>query len=153
MTRSTTAPRPHSVEAHYRDLLAPVYLWMAGGRDQALKQGESDLADVTLGGGLAVDLGAGFGMHSIPLARAGWEVLALDQSSLLLRQLAELGVGLRITPVCGDLRDFTSHLDSRRPDLVLCMGDTLAHLEDHSEVKALNAAKKQSLRVAGLAAF
>ena len=69
-----------SVAAHYEALLAPVYLWMAGGIDNALALGASDLAGFAGPGGLAVDLGAGFGMHAIPLARAGYRVLAIDSS-------------------------------------------------------------------------
>jgi 2-polyprenyl-3-methyl-5-hydroxy-6-metoxy-1,4-benzoquinol methylase len=69
-----------SADEHYARLLAPVYLWMAGGLDHALKQGEADVRPFIPGRGLAVDLGAGFGMHAIPLARAGWEVLAIDTS-------------------------------------------------------------------------
>ena len=60
-----------TVAAHYESHLAPVYLWMAGGIDLALSTGDADIADVACPGGVAVDLGAGFGMHAIPLARRG----------------------------------------------------------------------------------
>jgi 2-polyprenyl-3-methyl-5-hydroxy-6-metoxy-1,4-benzoquinol methylase len=59
---------------------------MAGGLDHALKQGKADVKPLVPGRGLAVDLGAGFGMHAIALARGGWEVLAIDSSEFLLEQ-------------------------------------------------------------------
>ena len=65
---------------HYRAHLAPVYLWMAGGFEAALSRGEAEVDALfpdLAPGATAVDLGAGFGMHAIPLARAGARVLAL----------------------------------------------------------------------------
>ena len=41
-----------------------------------------------------VDLGAGLGMHAIPLARDGADVVAIDPSARLLRTLVRL-VGRR----------------------------------------------------------
>ena len=69
-----------TVTEHYAAHLAPIYLWMAGGMEAALTAGSTDLAAVLPGAGLAVDLGAGFGMHSIPLARGGYQVVAVDSS-------------------------------------------------------------------------
>lgn len=129
--------RINSVEEHYASLLAPVCLWMAGGLDQALKQGEADVEPFVPGRGLAVDLGAGFGMHAIALARAGWKVLAIDSSEVLLAQLTEFGAGLPIRTAHADLREFAAQLQGRAPQLILCMGDTLTHLKDHAEVEAL----------------
>jgi hypothetical protein len=60
-----------SVAEHYESLLAPVYAWMVGGTEAAIALGQADLAPVLCGGNFAIDLGAGFGMHTIPLARAG----------------------------------------------------------------------------------
>ena len=130
--------RMSSVAEHYAKLLAPVYAWMAGGTDAAFAIGESDLAPVVGKPGLAVDLGAGFGMHSVPLARAGWRVVAIDSSPILLDQLAAAAAGLPIVTHCGDLLDFADALAAgERPDLMLCMGDTLTHLESLDQVAAL----------------
>ena len=135
-----------AAEAHYRELLAPVYLWMAGGLEAALANGAADLADVRPRGGLAVDLGAGFGTHSIPLARAGFEVIALDSSALLLEQLAAAAPGLKVHPVTGDLMKFQDHLPAgRKADLIVCMGDTLTHLADLGAVSDLSRRVAQSL--------
>lgn len=127
-----------SVEEHYSNLLAPVYIWMAGGIASSLANGSAELAELGPTGRLAVDLGAGFGTHSIPLARAGWNVLAIDSSRLLLGDLVSLGEGLPIEAHCADLLDFADYLPSgATPDLVLCMGDTLTHLPARESVAAL----------------
>lgn len=128
-----------SVSTHYSALLAPIYTWMVGGAEAALALGASDLADLPRHGGLAIDLGAGFGMHAVPLAKAGWRVLAIDSSPELLDQLAVLATGLPVVTRCGDLMSFADHLAAdERADLVLCMGDTLTHLESRAAVAELS---------------
>lgn len=63
----------------------------------------ADLAEVMHRCGLAIDLGAGFGMHAVPLARAGWRVVAVDASPILLAELAILSEGLPVASHCGNL--------------------------------------------------
>jgi hypothetical protein len=129
---------------HYAQLLAPVYEWAAGGFDAAAARGDAELqtllADRT-DGLAAVDLGAGFGMHAVPLARRGCRVVAIDSSPLLLATLRERAGDLPLRIVEDDLMNFPAHL-AARPDLILCMGDTLTHLASVGEVE----------RLAGLAA-
>jgi SAM-dependent methyltransferase len=127
-----------SVAEHYETLLAPVYSWMVGGTEAAIAMGQTDLAPVLSGGTFAIDLGAGFGMHTIPLARAGWRVLAVDSSPGLLSQLSSLAEGLGVRACCGNLLDFAGYLSNgERADLVLCMGDTLTHLETPEAIAML----------------
>ena len=140
-----------SVAEHYERILSPVYAWMAGGADAALEAGRSeiealgpDLAD----GALAVDLGAGFGMHAIPLARAGARVIAIDSSEQLLGELKRLAGGLPIRLVQDDLLSFRAHLNEQA-DLVLCMGDTLTHLPEHTNVDFLIQEVAESLKPGG----
>ncbi len=128
-----------SVTDHYSTLLAPVYTWMAGGADAAFALGAADLASVSGRTGLAIDLGAGFGMHAVPLARAGWRVVAVDSSQLLLGELATSAAGLRVSTHVGDLLSFDEALAAgEHADLVLCMGDTLTHLESPAQVTELS---------------
>src|SRR5690606_8412084 len=102
-----------------------------GGVEAATAAGAADLGDCLEKPGLAVDLGAGFGMHTLPLAKAGHEVIAVDTSDLLLEELATRAQGLRVRAVVGDLMSFPQHLPTgRRADLILCMGDTLTHLRE-----------------------
>jgi SAM-dependent methyltransferase len=118
-----------SVSEHYAELLAPVYSWMVGGAEAAFAVGKAELDTLLPGAGFAVDLGAGFGMHTIPLARAGWRVLAIDSSSHLLSELEASAVGLPVKAHCDDLLSFAKHLlPGERAELVICMGDTLTHL-------------------------
>jgi len=128
-----------SVHEHYDQLLGPVYTWMAGGMNAALESGEAELR--ALGampsqGEVAVDLGAGFGMYGIPLARLGFQVVALDSCAVLLDELRAGAGDLPIQAIEGDLRSFPQYL-STNPDLVLCMGDTLTHLQNEESVVEL----------------
>src|SRR5262245_59519854 len=111
-----------SVADHYENLLAPIYTWMAGGAEAAFALGQQDLAAELRIGRFAIDLGAGFGMHTVPLARAGWRVLAIDSSPVLLRQLSESSEGLSVNAQCGELLQFTAFLSPRESaDLIVCM--------------------------------
>ena len=141
----------NAVTDHYARLLAPIYLWMSGGPSAALRQGAAELASLNLPhskGAGAVDLGAGFGMHAIPLARLGYAVTAIDSSAVLLSQLRQLAEGLDIRIVESDLLDFAGHLDAS-PELILCMGDTLTHLSSTSEVELLCTRVADSLAPGG----
>jgi SAM-dependent methyltransferase len=128
-----------SVAEHYERVLSPVYSWMAGGVDAALAVGAQEIDELALGlppGSRVVDLGAGFGMHAIPLARGGARVLAIDSSQHLLDELARLADELPITAVRDDLLSFRAHL-TEQPAAILCMGDTLTHLPEHTNVDFL----------------
>jgi SAM-dependent methyltransferase len=124
---------------HYEHLLAPIYLWMAGGAQAALRAGRAEIeaSGLQLGpGSSVVDLGAGFGMHAIPLAQDGARVVAFDSSALLLRTLDGLRGVAPVRGVCDDLLAFPGHL-TERPDAILCMGDTITHLPDAGAVASL----------------
>jgi 2-polyprenyl-3-methyl-5-hydroxy-6-metoxy-1,4-benzoquinol methylase len=149
--RNRYDPQMASVADHYRSHLAPVYVWMSGGFDAALARGETEIGALLPDpskGSRAVDLGCGFGMHSIPLARRGCSVLALDSSDHLLGQLqAHAGI-LPITAVEDDLSAFQRYLD-HPADIILCMGDTLTHLPDRDAVLQLFTQAAASLRPGG----
>lgn len=127
------------VAEHYERMLSPVYAWMAGGAEAALAAGRSEIEALNLAlpaGTLVVDLGAGFGMHSIPLARAGARVVAVDTSAHLLAELKRLAGELTVTTVQDDLLSFRAHVQEKAA-AVLCMGDTLTHLPEHTNVDFL----------------
>ena len=128
-----------SVAEHYERILSPVYSWMTGGADAALETGRAEIDALELhlpAGALVIDLGAGFGMHAIPLARAGARVIAVDSSEQLLGELRRLAGDLSITLVRDDLLSFRAHVNEKA-DLVLCMGDTLTHLPEHTNLDFL----------------
>src|SRR5262245_11445454 len=95
-----------TVVDHYEKHRGPVYTWMSGGIDAALEQGAKELESLGLSGpqaGTAVDLGAGFGMHAIPLARLGFSVIAIDSCRELLDTLAGHERDSRIKVIEADL--------------------------------------------------
>jgi SAM-dependent methyltransferase len=131
--------RMTTVAEHYANHLGSIYVWMAGGSEAALQAGTAEIEALNLplaNGAVVIDLGAGFGMHSIPLARSGARVTAIDTSVELLRSLAELGGNLPITSVNDDLLAFRNHV-TQAPSAILCMGDTITHLPDRSAVERL----------------
>jgi len=128
-----------SVAEHYAHHLGPIYVWMAGGPEAALKAGTAEIEALNLpltARAVVLDLGAGFGMHSIPLARRGARVTAIDTSAELLRALAQLAGSLSIQVVNDDLLAFQSHI-TEKPSAMLCMGDTITHLPDRGAVESL----------------
>ncbi|MFA6053405.1 MAG: class I SAM-dependent methyltransferase [Methylobacter sp.] len=140
-----------TVSEHYKNHLAPVYLWMAGGFDAAISRGESEVDAICpnpSNGLTAVDLGAGFGMHAIPLARRGYSVLAIDTSSLLLEGLRDHAETLPVRTVEDDLLAFQKHLNTKA-NLILCMGDTLTHLSEPQSVERLFSLVAESLDSGG----
>jgi SAM-dependent methyltransferase len=83
-----------------------------------------------------VDLGAGFGLHALPLAELGYSVTAVDRCKPLLQELGRLAQDEQIVVVDADLAEFGAHL-SRQADVILCMGDTLTHLPSRDAVRQL----------------
>jgi 2-polyprenyl-3-methyl-5-hydroxy-6-metoxy-1,4-benzoquinol methylase len=68
---------------------------MAGGLEAAVARSTAELSGSSLPQRPAyqvVDLGAGFGAHSIALARCGHDVLAVDASSLAQQQAGPSGM-------------------------------------------------------------
>jgi 2-polyprenyl-3-methyl-5-hydroxy-6-metoxy-1,4-benzoquinol methylase len=138
LTPDTMAPVV-SVTQHYATHLAPVYEWLSGGLEAAVARAAAELTGL----GLlhrprcqVVDLGAGFGAHSLALARAGHAVLALDTSALLLQRLQQAAHDQAVTTIAADLLEFRRYL-AKPADLILCMGDTLTHLPEHADVARL----------------
>ena len=140
---------------HYERHLAGIYAWSVGGVDAALAAGHAEIEALRLPrarGDLVVDLGAGFGKHAVPLARAGARVLAIDASAELSASLLRLAEGLPISVVTDDLLSFPRHLDGPAAAL-LCMGDTVTHLASFDAVEALCRAACSALAPGGIFAM
>ena len=140
-----------SVEQHYDQVLSDVYSWMYGGYDAALARYTEFFSSRGIAparSGRAVDLGAGCGFQSIPLARLGFEVTAIDIDRKLLDELSEHAGDAEIAIVHGDLLDFERHVHGPI-ELAVCMVDTLVHLESKAGVAELFAKVQRALEPGG----
>jgi 2-polyprenyl-3-methyl-5-hydroxy-6-metoxy-1,4-benzoquinol methylase len=130
-----------SVKEHYDTHLAPLYTWMSGGTAPARQRCTELLRSLDLhpghAGATALDLGAGNGFQSIPLAEAGYTVTAVDVSDVLLGELARDAGALPVHPVAGDLRDLQHYCPVPAPEVIVCMGDTLTHLSALTDIEHL----------------
>ncbi len=127
------------VKEHYDKLLAPYYAWIYGGSELKFEENRKFFQSHGIRpaqSGAAVDLGAGSGFQSIPLSQAGFKVLAIDGCHDLLMELKSHAAGLVIVTVEDDLLNFTEHI-AGKVELIVCMGDTLTHLQTLAEVQAL----------------
>ncbi|MFZ5478233.1 MAG: methyltransferase domain-containing protein [Myxococcota bacterium] len=103
-----------------------------------------------------LELGCGSGRVTVPLARDGHRVVALDQSQAMLDALearrARLPAAVRdrIRPVYGDLRDFDRR---RRFPLVIAAFNVLEHLYTRVELEACLRAVRRHLAPGGAFAF
>jgi SAM-dependent methyltransferase len=140
-----------SVEQHYDEVLADVYSWMYGGFDSALARYTDFFTTRGLtphGSARAVDLGAGCGFQSIPLARLGFSVTAVDLDRKLLAELDCHAGSAAIVAVRDDLSHFDRHV-SAPVELVVCMVDTLVHLDSKRTVVELFAKVRAALEPGG----
>jgi SAM-dependent methyltransferase len=85
---------------------------------------------------VAIDLGAGHGVQSVALAKVGFKVIAIDFSQQLLAELAANSKGLAVEIINGDFRQ-VKHYSHIQPELIICWGDTLSHLDTEAQVRQL----------------
>jgi SAM-dependent methyltransferase len=136
---------------HYEKFLSRHYSRGMGGFEAKAAESAAFFASAGLtpkGSGLALDLGAGSGFQSIPLARAGFKVVAIDASPSMLTELAQRAQGLEVRVVEGDMLR-VKEIAPGPAELVVCMGDTLAHLNSLAEVERLFAEVVESLAPGG----
>jgi predicted TPR repeat methyltransferase len=141
-----------SAAAHYDSHLGPVYAWMLGDIDTAFARSAAEIIDMHLPAphaGAAVDLGAGLGLHSIPLAKSGFAVTAIDSCQYLLDELRAHAGALPITVINADLLQFRDFVKGEVA-VILCAGDTLTHLSSLSAVESLFEAAAMSLVSGGM---
>ena len=128
-----------TVKTHYAEVLSDVYSWMHGGFENGLQRNTEWISDHRLTprrSGVAVDLGAGCGFLSIPLAKAGYSVTAIDLDAELLDELKRNSENLKIVRIQDDLMDFDEYARGG-VELIACMTDTILHLESKENVSLL----------------
>lgn len=138
-----------TVKDHYERLLARHYTWMFGKSfdDKVAEQIsilEDALGEHSLFNGLAVDLGSGPGYQSIALVQLGFSaVIAIDTSAALLHELRTHASSLSIETVEDDILHLDRHIPVNSAQLIVCMGDTITHLESRAAVlDLLNSASR-----------
>ncbi len=148
---------PSSIAEHYDTHLAEHYSWLFGGLPERVEQNLRAFEALGLrprASGRALDVGAGSGFQSIPLARLGYSVTAVDLSRKLLSELDAAKKDLPIVTVCDDILRFMA--SEPRPndlELAVCMGDTLTHLQSFGDVQRLLRELHRALAPGGRAIF
>ncbi len=129
----------NTAKDHYDRQLASVYSWMFGTPESVIKRNQDLLNHLGIDSvprGLAIDLGAGSGFQSIPLATLGFSVVAIDFCTSLLSELSDRARHLPIRTVHDDILNFPNYIEDQA-QLIVCMGDTLTHLESLNSVQSL----------------
>jgi ubiquinone/menaquinone biosynthesis C-methylase UbiE len=141
---------------HYETLLARHYSWMVGASfDAKVAEQQALLDEMTVrGSGLAVDLGCGPGYQAVALARQGFsQVMAVDGSQILLDELQDHAKDLPIQPLRADIRELKTFAPADTVSVIVCMGDTLTHLESLDDVSRLLADAHRALKPGGILAL
>ena len=128
-----------TVMEHYDKVLSDVYSWMFGGFETAIQRNAEFIIKHNLrpeGSGIAIDLGSGCGFQSIPLAKAGYSVTAIDIDAKLLNELRSNCGELQINTIRDDLINFDKNTQ-KSVELIVCMTDTIVHLESKEKVVSL----------------
>ena len=85
---------------------------------------------------LALDLGCGAGAQSIALAELGFRVVAIDQCQDLIDELRRYDSEAVVETFTANLTDFDTVIDPPA-NVIVCMGDTLTHLDSPQVVDDL----------------
>ena len=140
-----------TAKEHYANHLAHFYSWMVGDFNAKRHEQEDFFNKNEIKpkhSSIAIDLGAGNGLQSIALAALGFEVTAVDFNNQLLDELSINKRDLRIKTVCDDLINFLVTFDGDA-DLIVCMGDTITHLESLGHVQQLLSKISEHLTTGG----
>jgi 2-polyprenyl-3-methyl-5-hydroxy-6-metoxy-1,4-benzoquinol methylase len=127
------------IKEHYENHLANYYSWMFGDFNAKLNENQQffechNIKPVS--SRIAIDLGAGCGFQSIPLAKIGFKVKAIDFSKKLLNELKSKSNGLSIEAIEDNILDFDVYSNCK-PELIVCIGDTITHLDSLESVQEL----------------
>lgn len=126
-----------TVKEHYNNHLANFYSWMSG--DFSIKSSEfknilTKHSIVPFSNKIAIDLGSGHGIQSIAMAETGFEVIAVDFNQHLLDELKVNAQNHKIKTINDDIKNVNAF--ANKPELIVCCGDTLTHLNNIVEIKS-----------------
>jgi 2-polyprenyl-3-methyl-5-hydroxy-6-metoxy-1,4-benzoquinol methylase len=127
---------------HYAKLLGSVYRWFVSAAGDPVARARGFIARYELArGATCLDLGAGFGQHTLALLEAGKRVTAVDFDPTLLAELRAAAAAApdaaRLEVREADLLDFLRTAGDTRWDTILCLGDTLTHLPTMAAAETL----------------
>lgn len=128
-----------TVKEHYDNHLGDFYSWMMGDFETKQKEHQQFLEQNRIAPNstkIAIDLGAGNGIQSVSLAKLGFNVKAVDFNKQLLTELKKNRQNLPVEIIEDDIRSVKKFADEK-PELIVCWGDTLTHLESLSEIEKL----------------
>jgi hypothetical protein len=132
-----------NVKEHYENHLGSFYSWMLGDFEARQAEQEAYFAKNCIfpkSNKIALDLGAGNGIQAVSLAKLGFSVKAIDFTSQLTSEISAHSHHLDIEVITGDFTDSIHYLKFS-PELIVCMGDTITHLDstDHIDLMLKNA--------------
>ncbi|MBL7934053.1 MAG: class I SAM-dependent methyltransferase [Bacteroidia bacterium] len=127
-----------NAKKHYDSHLARIYSWMAGDFNARTVEFCSFLESQHIkpvSSKIAIDLGAGDGAQSSALAKGGYSVKALDFNHDLLEELKKNCKDEDVTAYEDDLMSI-GKFAKQNPELILCWGDTLTHLDTQGRIES-----------------
>lgn len=125
-----------TAKEHYDKHLGNFYSWMTGDFETQREAFQHFLIENKILPGstkIAIDLGAGHGLQSVSLAKLGFIVKAVDFNSQLLSELKENVKGLDVEIIKDDIRSVSRFADIK-PELIICCGDTITHLDNKDDI-------------------
>jgi SAM-dependent methyltransferase len=143
----------NGVQRHYDTLLGQAYEWSVSRSGDAFTSAAAWLARHRLDTAHRyLDLGAGFGAHSVSLARLGKDVTAVEANGSLAGRLRDVArsEGLNISVHEDDLLASVQAATAASWDVVLCLRDTLCLLDSFAEIERLFEAAARVLNPGGI---
>jgi hypothetical protein len=128
-----------TVKEHYDNHLGNFYSWYTGDFETNKESFKALCAENDIkpcGSKYAIDLGAGNGVQTIALADLGFKVKAIDFNKQLITELnSRIGI-LPIEVFNDDIKSVCKY-SKPQPELIVCCGDTLTHLDSTDEVQKI----------------
>lgn len=127
----------HGAKEHYEEHLADFYSWMVGELEPKSNEFQFLLNSYGIAPKntkTAIDLGAGNGIQSIALKNIGFNVTAVDFNEQLLSELKANPKASGINTKLADITEVEG-FEKLKPELILCCGDTITHLDSKREIK------------------
>jgi len=126
-----------TVKEHYDKHLGNFYSWFTGDFRTKVEEFQEFLTENGIKpeqSKMALDLGAGHGIQSVAMAKNGFNVTAIDFNKQLLSELSTNSKSYPIDIIKDNICNVKNYV-KREPELIICYGDTLMHLENKNTIK------------------